>query len=41
MTRREDVVPWVGRPRAQTMMNSDEVEAMLHQPTSLRAKPSR
>jgi hypothetical protein len=30
MTRREDVVPWVGRPRAQTMMNSDEVEAMLH-----------
>ena len=26
----EDVSPWVGRPRAQTMMKSDEVEAMLH-----------
>ena len=30
MTRCEDVGPWVGRPRAQTMMKSDEVEAMLH-----------
>ena len=26
----EDVGPWTGRPRAQTMMKSDEVEAMLH-----------
>ena len=26
----EDVGPWAGRPRAQTMMKSDEVEAMLH-----------
>ena len=26
----EDVSPWVGRPRAQTMMKSDEVEGMLH-----------
>ena len=25
-----DVGPWTGRPRAQTMMKSDEVEAMLH-----------
>ena len=26
----EDVGPWAGRPLAQTMMKSDEVEAMLH-----------
>ncbi len=26
----EDVGPWTRRPRAQTMMKSDEVEAMLH-----------
>ena len=26
----EDVGPWTGRPRAQTMRKSDEVEAMLH-----------
>jgi hypothetical protein len=26
----EDVGPWAGRPRAQTMTKSDEVEAMLH-----------
>ena len=26
----EDVGPWAGRPLAQTLMKSDEVEAMLH-----------
>ena len=26
----KDVGPWAGRPRAQAMMKSDEVEAMLH-----------
>ena len=26
----EDLGPWTGRPRAQTMKKSDEVEAMLH-----------
>ena len=30
MTRCEDVGPWVGRPRAETMLKSEEVEAMLH-----------
>ena len=30
MTRYEDVGPWVGRPRAETMLKSEEVEAMLH-----------
>ena len=26
----EDVGPWTGRPRAETMLKSEEVEAMLH-----------
>ncbi len=30
MKRCEDVGSWAGRPRAQTMKQSDEVEAMLH-----------
>ena len=30
MTGCNDVGPWTGRPGAQTMMKSDEVEAMLH-----------
>ena len=30
MKRCEDVGPWVGWPRAQTMMKADQVEAMLH-----------
>ena len=30
MKRCEDVGPWAGRPRAQTMMKSEEVEAMQH-----------
>ena len=30
MTKCKDVDPWTRRPRADTMMKSDEVEAMLH-----------
>ena len=30
MKRCENAGPWAGRPRAQTMMKSEEVKAMLH-----------
>ena len=30
MKRCDDLGPWAGRPRAQTMKKSEEVEAMLH-----------
>ena len=30
MTRCEDVGPWIGRPRAGTILKSEEVAAMLH-----------